>query len=175
MIAPVWRTPDPSPGLPSPRSCWSRGIVPGGKGPSVLQACSRQGDNSQRSRNCCCPSAAQGQTVGSRIMSGGWGNAGPCSATSDRACCRQAQLCTVPAKTDKFGIEHLHFWPWNDVQLVPFAETSFSFQVYSPRKRQDFAGEMSFIDHGAYFIRKIMVSLFFSEESFANTAYVCNE
>lgn len=61
------------------------------------------------------------------------------------------------------------------MQLVPFAETSFSFQVYGPRKRQDFAGEMGFIDHGAYFIRKIMVSLFFSEESFANTAYVCNE
>lgn len=35
MIAPIWRTPDPSPRLPSTWSCWSRGIVPAWKGLSA--------------------------------------------------------------------------------------------------------------------------------------------
>lgn len=34
VMTPTWCTPDPSPGSPSPWSCWLGGITPGWKGPS---------------------------------------------------------------------------------------------------------------------------------------------
>lgn len=90
VIPPIWRTPDPSPGSPSPWSCWLGGITPGWKGPSPPPGLQR----ATPSRNCSCPSAAEGQSAsstisavhckGSGITSGDWGGTGPCFAASQK-------------------------------------------------------------------------------------------
>lgn len=71
VIASIWCTPDPSPCTqwlvrPAPGAAGWVGSRQAGKVHLLLQACSVR-DNTQPSRNCSCPAAAEGETVSSRI------------------------------------------------------------------------------------------------------------